>query len=140
MTFTSGYPRLCRLVPAESTGGLYPTRPLLRRLSLATRPAGSIGGLYPGRLLLRRPLPGPYALFTLVIHRSPAASSTSPSPTPHAGPGRLGPRGNTKPASQAPKKEKIGCTNYISSLPQCLLEIFIMGQYPFITGWIPIVL
>jgi hypothetical protein len=44
------------------------------------------------------------------------------------------------PSPQSPKKEKIGCTNCIPSLPQCLLEIFIMGQYPFITGWIPIVL
>jgi hypothetical protein len=38
--------------------------------------------------------------------------------------------------SPKPKKEK----NCIPSLPQCLLEIFIMGQYPFIAGWIPIVL
>jgi hypothetical protein len=43
------------------------------------------------------------------------------------------------PFPQNPKKEKIGCTDYILSLPQCLLDIFIMGQYPFITGWIPIV-
>jgi hypothetical protein len=39
------------------------------------------------------------------------------------------------PSPQNPKKEKIAL-----SLPQCLLEIFIMGQYPFITGWIPILL
>jgi hypothetical protein len=44
------------------------------------------------------------------------------------------------PSPQNPKKEKINCTNCIPSLPQCLLDIFIMGQYPFITGWIPIVL
>jgi hypothetical protein len=45
------------------------------------------------------------------------------------------------PSPQNPKKEKIGSTNYIPSLPQCcILEIFIMDQYPFITGWIPIVL
>ncbi len=42
-------PRLCRLVPAGSTGGLYPARSLLRRLSLATRLAGSTGGGYSGR-------------------------------------------------------------------------------------------
>jgi hypothetical protein len=59
-----------------------PARPLLRQLSLATRLAGSIGGLYPGRSLLRRPLPGPHAPFTPVVHRSPAASSASPYPTP----------------------------------------------------------
>jgi hypothetical protein len=41
------------------------------------------------------------------------------------------------PSPQNPKKEKIGCTD---CLPKCLLEIFIMTQYPFITGWIPIVL
>jgi hypothetical protein len=40
------------------------------------------------------------------------------------------------PLSPKPKKGK----NCIPSLLQCLLEIFIMGQYPFITGWIPIVL
>jgi hypothetical protein len=34
------------------------------------------------------------------------------------------------PLSPKPKKGK----NCILSLPQCLLEIFIMGQYPFITG------
>jgi hypothetical protein len=45
------------------------------------------------------------------------------------------------PLSPKPKKrEKIGCIDCIPSLPQCLPEIFIMGQYPFITGWIPIVL
>jgi hypothetical protein len=44
------------------------------------------------------------------------------------------------PSSQNPKKEKIGYTDCIPSLPQCLPEIFIMGQYPFITEWIPIVL
>jgi hypothetical protein len=44
------------------------------------------------------------------------------------------------PSPQNPKKEKIGSTDYISSLPQCLPKIFIMNQYPFITGWIPIVL
>jgi hypothetical protein len=40
------------------------------------------------------------------------------------------------PLSPKPKKGK----NCILSLSQCLLEIFIMDQYPFITGWIPIVL
>jgi len=45
------------------------------------------------------------------------------------------------PLSPKPKKkEKIGCTNRIPSLPLCLPEICIMGQYPFIRGWIPIVL
>jgi hypothetical protein len=44
------------------------------------------------------------------------------------------------PSPKTQKKEKIGYIDRISSLPQCLLEIFIMGQYPFITGWIPIVL
>jgi hypothetical protein len=44
------------------------------------------------------------------------------------------------PFPKTQKKEKIGCIDCIPSLPQCLLEIFIMGQYPFITGWIPIVL
>jgi hypothetical protein len=44
------------------------------------------------------------------------------------------------PSPQNPKKKKIGRTNCILSLPQCLTEIFIMGQYPFITGWIPILL
>jgi hypothetical protein len=38
------------------------------------------------------------------------------------------------------KRKKIGYTDCTPNLPQCLLEIFIMGQYPFITGWIPIVL
>jgi hypothetical protein len=44
------------------------------------------------------------------------------------------------PSPQNPKKKKIGRTDCILSLPQCLTEIFIMGQYPFITGWIPILL
>jgi len=44
----------------------------------------------------------------------------------------------TLPKTQ--KKKKIECTDYISRLPLCLPEIFIMGQYPFITGWTPIVL
>jgi len=44
------------------------------------------------------------------------------------------------PSPQNPKKGKIDCTDCRPSLPQCLPEIFIMGQYPFITGWIPIVL
>jgi hypothetical protein len=44
------------------------------------------------------------------------------------------------PLPKTQKKEKIGSTDCIPSLPQCLPEIFIMGQYPFITGWIPIVL
>jgi hypothetical protein len=43
------------------------------------------------------------------------------------------------PSPQNPKKG-IGYTDCIPSLSQCLPEIFIMGQYPFITGWIPIVL
>jgi hypothetical protein len=41
---------------------------------------------------------------------------------------------------QNPKKKKIGYTDCILSLPQCLPAIFIMGQYPFITGWIPVLL
>jgi hypothetical protein len=45
------------------------------------------------------------------------------------------------PSPQNPKKKKIGRTDYILSLPQCVTEIFIMkGQYPFIRGWIPILL
>jgi hypothetical protein len=44
------------------------------------------------------------------------------------------------PSPQNPKKKEIGCTDCLPSLPQCLFEIFMMGQYPFITGWIPIVL
>jgi hypothetical protein len=44
------------------------------------------------------------------------------------------------PSPQNPKNAKIGYTDCILSLPQCLLEIVIMGQYPFITRWIPIVL
>ncbi len=100
---TSGYLRLCCLVPAGSTGGLYPAfypaHPLLHRLSLETRPVGSTDGRYPGRLLLRRLLPGSHALLTPVVHRSPAASPASPSPTPHAGPGQAGLRGNTKPSA-----------------------------------------
>jgi hypothetical protein len=94
---TSGYPRLCHLVSAGSTSGLYPTRLLLHRLSLATRPVGSTGGLYPGRPLLRRPIPGPHAPLTPVVHQSPAASLASPFPHPHVGPGRAEPCGNTKP-------------------------------------------
>jgi hypothetical protein len=37
------------------------------------------------------------------------------------------------PSPQNPKKKKIGRTNCTLSLPQCLPEIFIMGQYLFIT-------
>jgi hypothetical protein len=100
---TSGYPRLCRLSlatrSAGSTSGLYPARSLLRWLSLATRPAGSTNALYPDRPLLRCPLPGPHAPLTPVVHRSPAASPTSPSPTPHIGPGWARPHGNTKPSA-----------------------------------------
>jgi len=44
------------------------------------------------------------------------------------------------PFPKTQKKEKIGYTDCIPSLLQCMPEIFIMGQYPFITGWIPIVL
>ncbi len=40
--------------------------------------------------------PGPHTPFTPMVHRSPATSPASPSPTPHAEPGRAGPRGNTK--------------------------------------------
>jgi hypothetical protein len=96
---TSGYLWLCHLILAGSTGGLYPTRPLLRRLSLATCLVGSTGGFYPSCSLLRRPLPMPQTPLTHVVHWSPAASPTSPSPTPHAGPSRAGPRGNTKPGA-----------------------------------------
>jgi hypothetical protein len=64
-------------------------------------PTGSINGLYPGRPLLRRPLPGPHALLTPVVHQSHASSPASPSPTPHAEPGRPGSRRNTKPPSLA---------------------------------------
>jgi hypothetical protein len=94
--YTSGYPRLCRLVPAGSTGGLYLIRPLLRRLSLATCPSGSTGGLYPAHPLLRRPFPGPHTPLTLVVHRSLVASPASPSPTPHVEPDQAGLHGNTK--------------------------------------------
>jgi len=31
------------------------------------------------------------------------------------------------PLPKTPKKEKIGCTDCIPNLPQCLPEIFIMG-------------
>jgi hypothetical protein len=39
------------------------------------------------------------------------------------------------PSPQNPKRKKIGRTDCILGLPQCLPEIYIMGPYPFITGY-----